>query len=520
MYSSLLAIRKFSSTNKVFPVEIKSKMTLEQLKSYFNDLLWPTAFGGPLWGQVVSDLIGLKKSTSIEDKIYYIDHIIDLEHNTGNIFDKNAHLHRIISQIISMKSGSNFIKDVIYYVYPEIKDFYKKYFYISRYSAKDNFNDFQRIMNKYDEQDYPNKKKYDLSFTDLCSYYFLESLTGFAYSESKKDPELNKIKSFIYSKIANVFIDYLTTEVYAEQKTTLVPYALPGQAVSPELFSIIKKKDIHPELFTIKTSETIEKPKSIDQAIKNLNSKLSKDIASQYMASIEKEYLININYLVDNGKTEYAFSNEFLKDDLVDLISKFGQETVENIFYKMYNYLESNKLLKKYEDKIDLAYTYNPPEKFLTVSTDDRDFNHVKAVNDILSRRIPLSVFLTFRNIEFSKEELESIVKEVVLNDQVNFNNLSLFFYADYSPNQYNINALKTMFEIIVDKVYQINPENVFKLNIINLNYLGLFPIVGNYVRKYIKYRKSLKQDLRLIDMRDVFTDEQLYKINDFLYNK
>lgn len=497
-----------------FEVSIKGKMTLEQLQSYFTDLLWPVGFGGVLWGHITKDLIGLKKATSIEDKVYYIDHIIDLEHNTGNVFDKNMQLNNMIRRIIQMKSSNNFIQQSINYVYPEIKEFYKKYFYLGRYSAATNINWNQ------DDHDFTNKQTYDLTFSDLCSFYFIESLPGVAYVEAEKDPELRKIKLFICDKIANAFIKYLNREVHAERATTVDPVAIPGQPVSPELFSLLQKKDIKPELFTVKTSNEIKKPKSKEEAIANLNSRLSKDIAYNYMNSVEKEYLINIIYLIEHGEIEYIFQNNFLADNLTGLITSLRKDDLEYAFYNIYKYLIKNNLLWKYENRISEYYRSNPPEKYLRVKGETRDYNHVKAINDVISKKLPLSDFLGMKNIEFSKQELESVVSSIILNDRINFNNLVLFYYSEFGSRELNTNALTTMFEIIVDRIFKDNPDNLFSFNIINLDYLETHPIVGIYIKKYVKHRLSLNPNLRLKDMLDVFTEDQLYKIDQFLRKK
>jgi hypothetical protein len=54
----------------------------------FNDFKWISGYGGKAWGQVAKAWLRLYDAKTFGDKVVAIDHIFDLEHNNGTIFDK------------------------------------------------------------------------------------------------------------------------------------------------------------------------------------------------------------------------------------------------------------------------------------------------------------------------------------------------------------------------------------------------------------------------------------------------
>lgn len=69
----------------------KAGVTLDDIKIAFNYIPWNEAYGGPAWGSGVIGLLNLlhaKKKLTTEDMNGIIDHIYDLQHNTGSLLNK------------------------------------------------------------------------------------------------------------------------------------------------------------------------------------------------------------------------------------------------------------------------------------------------------------------------------------------------------------------------------------------------------------------------------------------------
>jgi hypothetical protein len=54
----------------------------------FNKLPWVPGFGGPAWGEVARGWLKLSSAESLEDMQVWIDHVYDLQHNNGTVFNK------------------------------------------------------------------------------------------------------------------------------------------------------------------------------------------------------------------------------------------------------------------------------------------------------------------------------------------------------------------------------------------------------------------------------------------------
>lgn len=54
----------------------------------FNELLWNGSYGGPKWANIADGWMKLYEAETPQDKMVYIDHIFDLEHNTGCMLNK------------------------------------------------------------------------------------------------------------------------------------------------------------------------------------------------------------------------------------------------------------------------------------------------------------------------------------------------------------------------------------------------------------------------------------------------
>jgi len=86
-----------NSRDKVYNLGMKAKKQMNISISEFGEITkelflhgdWPcSAYGGTAWAQISEGLIKLSEATSIKDKIIWIDHCYDLQHNTDTVFNK------------------------------------------------------------------------------------------------------------------------------------------------------------------------------------------------------------------------------------------------------------------------------------------------------------------------------------------------------------------------------------------------------------------------------------------------
>lgn len=54
----------------------------------FRSYLWDTSYGGELWAKAADALNDLKNVKTFADKVYWIDRVLDLQHNNGHILNK------------------------------------------------------------------------------------------------------------------------------------------------------------------------------------------------------------------------------------------------------------------------------------------------------------------------------------------------------------------------------------------------------------------------------------------------
>lgn len=54
----------------------------------FMEYDWSFQYGGESWGDAAKELMNLKNVKTLADKVYWIDRVMDLHHNTGHILNK------------------------------------------------------------------------------------------------------------------------------------------------------------------------------------------------------------------------------------------------------------------------------------------------------------------------------------------------------------------------------------------------------------------------------------------------
>lgn len=82
---------------EVYRKSRRTNMPLNMVAEVFScDRLWATHYGGPPWAKATSTLIEAKKAKTLKDMFFWVDRILDLQHNSGFILDKTE-FHRLVT---------------------------------------------------------------------------------------------------------------------------------------------------------------------------------------------------------------------------------------------------------------------------------------------------------------------------------------------------------------------------------------------------------------------------------------
>lgn len=86
-----------SSYKAVLAVQKKLGMSEYELAEtffyIFDKIHWGSGYGGKAWAEIAKTFKKLITSTSLQEKIVWIDHAYDLQHNTGTVFNKLKKLY-------------------------------------------------------------------------------------------------------------------------------------------------------------------------------------------------------------------------------------------------------------------------------------------------------------------------------------------------------------------------------------------------------------------------------------------
>ena len=112
----------------VYDAMKKSGVTLDDIEKSYNKIPWGGAFGGPKWGEgaiSLLKLINFKKNLTPEDMNHIIDHIYDLQHNTGSLLNKGPMF--ISEKDLNRRYKITDITRFLPYVSPVIKNIILRY---------------------------------------------------------------------------------------------------------------------------------------------------------------------------------------------------------------------------------------------------------------------------------------------------------------------------------------------------------------------------------------------------------
>jgi len=107
---------------KLFGITKVEDFTLEQLQQIYNEGDWETAYGGPPWGHITESLIQLINTTDTNQLITIIDHINDIQHNTGLMFHDFPKVEKWFSDALNIKAQAT-PEQLIPYLSSDIQKF-------------------------------------------------------------------------------------------------------------------------------------------------------------------------------------------------------------------------------------------------------------------------------------------------------------------------------------------------------------------------------------------------------------
>jgi hypothetical protein len=119
-----IAKNNFSSVDKFMNVA----------KTLFLKAEWDENYGGPSWARIVDGYFRLKSATNTNSLIVAIDHVYDLQHNTGSIFTKlkDYDFGRWIEKVLDYKRDVRSSKDLLNKVSPSMKKLASRIIHVKR----------------------------------------------------------------------------------------------------------------------------------------------------------------------------------------------------------------------------------------------------------------------------------------------------------------------------------------------------------------------------------------------------
>lgn len=128
----------------VYAAMNKAGLTMDDIKIAYNKIKWGGGYGGPRWGEGAIALLKLqnaKKNLSTEDMNHIIDHIYDLQHNTGSLLNKGP--MNVSDEDLNRRYRITNIARFIPFVSPVVKNLilrYQKYLHADPSTAHDEAN--------------------------------------------------------------------------------------------------------------------------------------------------------------------------------------------------------------------------------------------------------------------------------------------------------------------------------------------------------------------------------------------
>ena len=127
----------------------------------FKNVKWTTNYGGENWGAICSGWIKLKEAKTLEQKITWIDHIVDLQHNTGTVFNKLKSWKKDdvafawIEDVLDHKKHATNVMDLVPFTSPVIKQIALRVMKEKEGKTKEkdyNYDSFRRLLGETENE--------------------------------------------------------------------------------------------------------------------------------------------------------------------------------------------------------------------------------------------------------------------------------------------------------------------------------------------------------------------------------
>jgi transcription antitermination factor NusG len=128
--------KEFKSSSKSYKQSYRAmkgtKISDEQFiilaKAAFTGLRWSASYGGEAWANIADAWLKLNKAISDKDIITYVDHIYDLQHNTGTVLNKvEAYYgddeYKWIKKALDYKLNTESLYDIFSLASPDLQKF-------------------------------------------------------------------------------------------------------------------------------------------------------------------------------------------------------------------------------------------------------------------------------------------------------------------------------------------------------------------------------------------------------------
>lgn len=139
---------------------------MEFAADMFSKNIWNELYGGAAWHKVTVYYFKLRQANTLKDVIYYIDRIVDLEHNTGMIFDKVWHIvdeqgsHEWIPTLLDKKTNSPIPYGYYKYLSPSAQKIISAFLYLRLGISLEDYKKAEQIIGYPEEQ---AKKLFNMS---------------------------------------------------------------------------------------------------------------------------------------------------------------------------------------------------------------------------------------------------------------------------------------------------------------------------------------------------------------------
>jgi len=168
-----------------------------------------SGYGGKQWAVIANAWLLLNNAKDLQSKINFIDHIYDLQHNSGSVFSKikeyfifdpsRAWLPVALEYKLNLKN----IYQIIPLATPELQRFLYAYIYDKWDIASDTFTAEQRKQVLKDSPMNPNNNIYTSFYNDEYDVFFD------SYNSLRTNDKIQLIRNLNYSKISTKHIKKL-----------------------------------------------------------------------------------------------------------------------------------------------------------------------------------------------------------------------------------------------------------------------------------------------------------------------